>query len=114
PGYVQLAYLFAWPGLNATAFFSRKPRPRVIPSLPEWYFALAKTVLGAALFWGLARQFSDVLVQGWIGMAGLVFLLHFGIFALLMSGGPAFALFHPPFVRAVMIPFMNATGALRS
>src|SRR5262245_40139834 len=65
PMHVQLAYLLAWPGLDAPAFFVDRA-PHAVPSLGEWCFALAKMLLGAALFWGLARQFSNVLVQGWI------------------------------------------------
>jgi len=82
PMHVQLAYLLAWPGLDAPAFFADRV-PRNLPSPREWRFALAKTLVGAALFCGLARQFSNVVVQGWIGMVGLVFLLHFGFFHLL-------------------------------
>ena len=34
------------------------------------------------------------------------------LFTLLMTAGPAFLLFHPPFISRVMIPFMHAVGAL--
>jgi D-alanyl-lipoteichoic acid acyltransferase DltB (MBOAT superfamily) len=34
------------------------------------------------------------------------------IFTMLIAAGPAFWLFHPPFVRNVILPFMKAIGAL--
>jgi alginate O-acetyltransferase complex protein AlgI len=33
-------------------------------------------------------------------------------FTMLVMGGPAFGLFHPPFVDRVVVPFMQAMGAL--
>jgi hypothetical protein len=34
------------------------------------------------------------------------------IFTILITAFPAFWLFHPPFVRHVILPFMKAIGAL--
>lgn len=34
------------------------------------------------------------------------------IFTILITAVPAFWLFHPPFVHNVILPFMNAIGAL--
>lgn len=172
--------------------------------------AIRNAIVGAALFWGVARWMP--VGQGWVGMIGLVLMLHFGIvewlspimrsplrarsvgefwgrrwnmtfpqmaqplifepvrrrfgvglatmvvftasgllhelvislparggyglptgyfvlqglavlterkwkfesrlFTWLVVAGPAFWLFHPPFVERVMIPFMEAMGAL--
>jgi D-alanyl-lipoteichoic acid acyltransferase DltB (MBOAT superfamily) len=57
------------------------PRPQV----REWGLALAKTFLGAGLVWGLSRSVpaEHALLKGWIGMVGVVLLLHFGTFHLL-------------------------------
>jgi hypothetical protein len=33
------------------------------------------------------------------------------LFAVLVLGLPAYGLFHPPFVRNIMVPFMHAVGA---
>jgi len=48
-----------------------------------WLWAIAKTALGAWLLWGVAREWGQGLAAGGIGMAGFVFLLHFGGFDLL-------------------------------
>jgi hypothetical protein len=98
----SLAYLLLWPGMNARAFLttaakvpvarttccpgSREPISReqeVTPSTAAWTFALTKTLLGATLLWVIARLAGHGLLAGWIGMIGLIFLLHFGLFALL-------------------------------
>jgi predicted DCC family thiol-disulfide oxidoreductase YuxK len=80
-------YLFGWPGMDAAAFLSgtdRVPQPR--PS--EWIVAALKSLLGATLTWVVARTALPVnpLLAGWLGMAGLVFVLHFGTFHLLSLG----------------------------
>lgn len=86
PLWRHLAYLTLWPGLDAAAFLqgqsTRKPLPR------EWVFALAKCTLGAALVWGVTPLLRDTpdLVRGWVGMFGIVFILHFGLFHLLSLG----------------------------
>jgi hypothetical protein len=86
PWQARTAYFFAWPGMDAEGFLgvpaSAPCRP---PSRRECLFALSKTLLGAALFWGCARHVSGEhpLVRGWIGLAGLVFMLHFGTFHIL-------------------------------
>jgi alginate O-acetyltransferase complex protein AlgI len=86
PWRVRTAYFFAWPGMDAEAFLGLPgSAPCRAPSQRECLFALSKTLLGAALFWGWARHVSGdhPLVRGWIGLAGLVLMLHFGIFHIL-------------------------------
>ena len=34
------------------------------------------------------------------------------LFTILVVAVPVFGLFHPPFVRTIVVPFMHATGAL--
>jgi hypothetical protein len=78
----SLAYLFLWPGMDPRPFLDPR-RPALSPHGSDWLFAMAKTGLGAALLWGLARRLSVPLAAGWAGMFGLIFLLHFGSFDLL-------------------------------
>ncbi len=81
-GWRSLAYLFLWPGMDATTFLNPAARPAT-PALREWVAAALKTVVGAALFWGVARLAAAAsLAAGWIGLFGLIFLLHFGSFHL--------------------------------
>jgi hypothetical protein len=78
----SLAYLFAWPGMDAEAFLNEH-RDVAQPNLREWLWASAKTALGVVLLWVFARQTAQPLLQGWIGLLGLIFLLHFGSFHLI-------------------------------
>jgi alginate O-acetyltransferase complex protein AlgI len=73
----KAVYVLLYPGMNAEAFFRRKA-PRRQGHEGRY---LLNVVTGAALFWGVARLApSDaVLLRGWIGMIGLVMLLHFGV-----------------------------------
>lgn len=66
--------------------------------LPTAYF----TVQGLAAAFERSRAGRRLgLRQGWRGRA----------YTLLVVGGPAFFLFHPPFVRHIILPMMEATGA---
>ena len=80
----SVEFLLAWPGMDAAAFLDREKRaPR--PEGQEWVWATAKTALGALLLWGVARNVpagSDLLV-GWVGMVGIILILHFGTFHVL-------------------------------
>jgi len=77
------AYTLAWPGMDMRAFCGSAA---VVPPLArEWAFASTKTICGAAVVWlavRLTRGFHP-LITGWIGMSGIVLLLHFGLFHLL-------------------------------
>jgi len=79
-------YLLAWPGMDAESFLRSGARVPP-PATREWLVALGKTILGGVLFWGVARRVPGVpLVQGWLGMGGLILLLHFGSFHLAALG----------------------------
>lgn len=85
----HLAYLFAWPGMDARAFLKPACRERVqAPARWEWLLAASKTVIGWGLLFGLSPLIpeSQTLVRGWVGMIGLILLLHFGSFHLLSCG----------------------------
>lgn len=77
-------YLLAWPGMDASAFLRGAGRAAP-PRLSEWAIAVLKAGLGAALIWIAARAALPVhpLLAGWLGMAGVMFVLHFGTFHLL-------------------------------
>lgn len=81
----QLAYLLAWPGMDAAAFLGPIHRPGRRPELIEWVFAAAKLLLGVLLLVCATRYVPAEypLAVSWVGMAGVVFVLHFGSFHLL-------------------------------
>src|SRR5258708_5255442 len=84
PTWIRAGYLLAWVGMDAR-FFRRAGRPIVKPAKTQWLFASAKAGFGAALLWGTVRLMpaSAGWLRGWVGLLGLVFLLHFGLFHLL-------------------------------
>jgi hypothetical protein len=58
-------------------------RQRVVPPSPTaWLWATFETILGAILLWVVARSIpqGEPLLRGWVGMFGLILLLHFGTF----------------------------------
>ena len=78
----SFAYLFAWPGMDAEAFLDRK-RSVEQPRGREWLWASVKTGVGAGAVWAVVRHIRVEFIAGWVGMLGLVLILHFGIFELL-------------------------------
>lgn len=96
------AYLFGWPGMDATRFLS----PDLAPSLrratlfKDAALALARISLGAFLLFAIARQIHQPIFAGWIGMTGMILMLHFGLFALLSLGWRA--------LRVEAAPIMDA------
>jgi hypothetical protein len=80
-----LAHFFAWPGMDASEFLGRtSPAPGKIPAR-EWLFGCLKTLAGAALlsFASHGAFGGNPLIAGWVGMVGIILLLHFGLFDLL-------------------------------
>jgi predicted DCC family thiol-disulfide oxidoreductase YuxK len=77
------AYFFVWPGMDARAFLGLKMAAK--SSWREWAGAVSKTLFGAAIIWIAVPiiPITQPLCRGWVGMVGIVFLLHFGIFHLL-------------------------------
>jgi len=80
----SLAYLVAWPGMDAESFLDPMQRPGR-PGLQEWHWAAFKTCIGVLFLWVVARQIpaEQSMIRGWIGLFGLIFLLHFGSFHLI-------------------------------
>lgn len=84
PWWLHAGYLLAWPGLDAAAFLN--PRQEAIPPRRrECLSAALKLLVGITLFWGLARAVPEGygILRGWVGMIGLILMLHFGSFHLL-------------------------------
>lgn len=75
-----LGYLFFWPGMDAAAFLG--DRPAQPPRPAEWAAAAFKILAGGVLLWGAAKQVypAHPILTGWIGMTGIILLLHFGLF----------------------------------
>jgi hypothetical protein len=84
PAWRQLAYLLAWPGMDAAPFLNPRLRPAG-PGAGEWAFATVKLAAGLGLLFVAVRRMSPAnpYWQGWVGMIGLVLCLHFGSFHLL-------------------------------
>lgn len=81
----RLFYVFTWPGMDADAFLDPHRKPARPPSRSEWLFAVSKLMLGVALVAGVPRVLHDStgIVAGWLGMIGIIFTLHFGLFHLI-------------------------------
>jgi predicted DCC family thiol-disulfide oxidoreductase YuxK len=88
-----LGYFFLWPGMEAERFLGP-------PALPDKRGniggAIAKFGLGGVLLFGLARFAREPLLTGWLGMIGIILILHFGIFALLAIAWRAHGIDAPP------------------
>jgi Membrane bound O-acyl transferase family len=77
-------YLAAWPGMDAASFLDAR-RKAGRPAAREWLWATCKTATGVALMWMIAGRVPehDALLRGWVGLFGLIFILHFGSFHLI-------------------------------
>ena len=78
------AYMVAWPGMDAMRFLSGRITPRWARRvfLKSVASAVARISLGALLLFVIARHAHEPLLAGWIGMFGMVLILHFGLFHL--------------------------------
>ena len=95
-----LAFGLLWPGMDLRAFCGPSPvRP---PAGCEWAGAAAKTCLGAAVVWGGVRlvEATHPIPTGWVGMIGVVLLLHFGLFHLLSLVWRALGINARPIMRS--------------
>jgi predicted DCC family thiol-disulfide oxidoreductase YuxK len=97
-----LAYLIAWPGMAATRFLSSEMAPHCSRSvaLRTAVVAVVRILLGSVLLFGVARGAANPLLAGWIGMVGMILLLHFGFFKLLSLGWRALRVDAPPIMNA--------------
>ena len=88
PAWRQLGYLTAWPGLDAGAFLSPASEPVLKPGAGEWTLAALRALLGLAVVYLGVRlvPLDRPYVKGWVGMVGLILVLHFGVFHLMSCG----------------------------
>jgi len=80
------AFLLGWPGMDATSFRRDTPIARCLHCrVSEWFAAAGHLTFGVALLFAIARIVppQHPYVVGWIGMIGIVLILHFGAFHLL-------------------------------
>lgn len=100
-----LAYLCAWPGMNARAFLRRGENPKApVPTWSELLFAVAKLAVGLGLVAWTAlhvdAEGTPEIVAGWAGMLGIIFTLHFGLLHLVSWGWRRAGIDAPPIMRA--------------
>jgi len=79
-------YWLGWPGMDATGFLGERPLTKCLYCRSsEWFGAIGKLMLGVVLLFAVARFVppQHTYVVGWIGMIGIVLILHFGAFHLL-------------------------------
>ena len=109
----SFAWFFAWPGLNAEQFYT--PRPYLpSPEFREWALAFMKTVIGLTLFFVLGPQLVvwNEMVAGWVAMAGIVFIFHFGLFHIValawrQAGRDVSPIMNSPILSTSLAEFWN-------
>jgi hypothetical protein len=86
PSWRDAAFLLGWPGMDATGFLGDgRVATRLHCRWSEWFAATGKLTSGVVLLFVVARMIPPPhpYVVGWIGMTGIVLILHFGAFHLL-------------------------------
>jgi hypothetical protein len=85
PKITRFVYLFCWPGMSFNEFARTPGTSQETNSTPHWIAAAVKTLIGAGLVWFAvpATPSDSWLLRGWVGMVGLIMMLHFGTFHLL-------------------------------
>ena len=78
------SYLFLWPGMDPQPFLKTN-HALASPTMKLWGWAMAKTIFGAALIWKVVPIIAEEhwIARAIVGMLGVIFLLHFGLFHLL-------------------------------
>ncbi len=94
-------YLFAWVGMEPDAF-AKLARRMAAPDQAEWIAASVKTLGGALAVWVGVRLVPEnyEIAAGWLGMLGLILMLHFGLFHLLALGWRNAGVAVKPLMRA--------------
>jgi predicted DCC family thiol-disulfide oxidoreductase YuxK len=95
------AYLFVWPGMDAARFLSPDlaPRPSRLALMKNSALSILRILIGALLLFAVARHAAEPLLAGWIGMVGMILILHFGLFDLASIGWRALRVDAPPIMN---------------
>lgn len=95
---LAMGWFLARPGTDAGAFFKKAAEP---PLVREIAGAVARMLLGCFLVWAVCGRFYPEypLAAGWVGMVGIILLLHFGMFELLSAVWRAFGVAAEPIMR---------------
>jgi hypothetical protein len=101
PAWRSVGYLFAWPGMDADTFLNARQRAPA-PAVSKWLWAALETTLGAVLLWAIARFIppANLLMRGWLGMVGLILILHFGLFQIVALLWQGFGVAAEPIMRS--------------
>lgn len=96
------AYVFAWPGMDAARFLApdlaaRQPGGVIVKRATH---AVIRLLFGALLLFAFARHATDPILSGWIGMVGMILVLHFGLFDLASIGWRLLRVDAPPIMDA--------------
>lgn len=94
-GWRLAGFAAGWVGMDVNAF----KKSDAVPWRASWGWSLANLAVGVALLWGAARCCTLPLAAGWVGMAGLIFVLHFGLFRLLADAWNAIGVPVTPIMR---------------
>ena len=83
----SLAYFLAWVGMDADEFLSSEPLP-CKPATAEWRQGWLHAVAGVGLLSLAVPRLVTVsaVLASWVGLVGLILVLHFGLFHLLALG----------------------------
>jgi alginate O-acetyltransferase complex protein AlgI len=97
---MQIGYLFGWVGLDADEFCAPAAQ-QAHSTAREWLAALSHTLLAMGVLWGGIRFLpaDRPIVIGAVGMAGIILLLHFGLFHLLALVWRCFSVVVQPIMR---------------
>jgi predicted DCC family thiol-disulfide oxidoreductase YuxK len=95
------AYLFLWPGMDADRFLSPElaPRPSRLELVKNSALSAVRILIGALLLFAVARYGTVPILAGWIGMVGMILILHFGFFDLASVGWRALRVDAPPIMN---------------
>lgn len=79
-----VAYLLAWPGLDADAFLGQRLTTPALGFRREASVAVLRVMVGIGLIVGATVWIDRApLLLGWAAMVGMILLLHFGLFHLI-------------------------------